>query len=164
MMLAGLITGSLMAQPRHGRGFGAGQGWEDKDYCRPAIENVLSDLTEDQKDQLETLRLEHFKEMKDFRNQMGELRAKQKTIVSAYKVDQSAAEKLIDEKTALMNKQMKKRLAHQVAIKEVLTEEQVIQLEQVRKHRQYAGKSRQGFNARGNFRPHQGCPGYGRNF
>lgn len=146
---ASLVSTALIAQPRGGRGLGPGQGagpaWDDEDRPASRIEFILDDLTEDQKTELEALRLEHYKEMKDFRNQMGEIRAKQRTIMSEYNVDTKAAESLIDQKTALMNKQMKARIAHQADVKKVLTEEQFLKLEQARQKRQFAHRGGNGF-------------------
>jgi Spy/CpxP family protein refolding chaperone len=140
-----VMLATANAQPRAGRGFGPGQGagpaWSANQNLGPGTAMVLPDLTEDQKTSLQQLRTGHLQQMKNFRNQMGEISAKQRTIMSQQQVDQKAAEKLIDEKTALMNKQMKAQAAHMAAVKKVLTEEQLLQLEQRRMNRQFAGKN-----------------------
>jgi len=140
----------MNAQPRNGRGMGPGKGLNQDTPCRAGIENVLTDLTDDQKTALEELRVAHFKEMQEYRNEMMVINAKQRAIRSAYEIDEKAAAKLIDEKTALMNKQMKARIAHKAAVNEILTEEQVLELQQRYHKRQFAGM-RQG----------NGCTGYG---
>ncbi|MEX0986225.1 MAG: Spy/CpxP family protein refolding chaperone [Bacteroidales bacterium] len=141
---------SLDAQPRTGCGAGPGQGWSDKNQGGFCIENIIADLTEDQKAALTELRTEHYRQMKDFRNQMGEVKAKERTIMSQHKIDTKAAEKLIDQKTDLTNKQMKVRLAHRAAVKEILTEEQLLQLEQRRGHHFAAQKGQQKGQGMGN--------------
>jgi len=75
--------------------------------------------------------------------------------MSAYEIDEKAAAKLVDEKSALMNQQMKARTAHKAAVNKILTEEQVLQLEQHRNHRQMAGRKMRGHRGGGQFYP--GC-------
>jgi len=140
LIIATIISSSAIAQGPGGRGNGQGPAWNSGDQKGPGIENFLNDLTDDQKSALEDLRTAHLKEMKNFRNQMGELRAKQKTIMSADPVDKKAAEKLIDQRTDLMNKQMKAQLAHKASLQEILSEEQMLVLEQHQKRRQFEGR------------------------
>lgn len=175
-MLLALLTVTASAQPGQGRGFGPCGGTYQGNFRQAAVENILADLTDEQKAQLAELRTEHFKEMQNFRNQMGEISAKQRTIMSDYNVDEKAASMLIDQKTELMNAQMKARIAHRNAVNQILTEEQVLQLEQQRNQRQFARQGnwnrpggKAGFRGcqqhgnRGNFGPY--CPqGRGRNF
>ena len=174
LFASAIMLVSVSAQPPAGRGagYGPGQGWNEGNRPGAGIENIISDLTEDQKSALQQLRTEHYAKVKDHRNQMGELAAKQRTIMSDYNIDQKAAQKLIDQKTELMNKQMKERVAHRAEVNKVLTEEQVLQLESCRGNRQFAQGNRQ--FARGKGRPGQlrGCNyghgpnqrrGYGRN-
>ena len=149
-----------------GPGYGPGQGWNEGNRPGAGIENIISDLSEEQKAALQQLRTDHYAKMKDHRNQMGELAAKQRTIMSDYNIDQKAAEKLIDQKTELMNKQAKERVAHRAAVKKVLTEEQVLQLEQFRGKRQRAYRKGRAGQQRGGYcgyGPNQ-RRGYGRNF
>jgi len=174
MFVSAIMLVTVSAQPFGGRGqgagygpgYGPGQGWNEGNRPGAGIENIISDLSEEQKATLQQLRTEHYAKMKNHRNQMGELAAKQRTIMSDYNIDQNAAEKLIDQKTELMNKQAKERVAHRAAVKNVLTEEQVLQLEQFRGNRQRAyrkgrfGRQRGGFHRYG---PNQ-RRGYGRNF
>jgi Spy/CpxP family protein refolding chaperone len=174
LFVSAMMLVSVSAQPPAGRGYGPGQGWSQgpgqgwNQGNRPGagIENIISDLTEDQKAALQQLRTEHYAKMKDHRNQMGELAAKQRTIMSDYNIDQKAAQKLIDQKTELINKQMKERVAHKAAVNKLLTEDQVLQLERCTGNRQFAqkkgrhGQQRGGYYAQGpNHRR-----GYCRNF
>lgn len=154
LFISSVMLVSSFAQPRNGRGAGQGQQWNQDRPGRCGIENVLTDLTDDQKATIEDLRTEHYKKMKDLRNQMGELNAKQRTIMSAYDIDEKAASKVIDEKSALMNKQMKARTAHRASVNQTLTEEQVLQLEQHRNRMQMSGKNMRGH--RGGWKSGQG--------
>jgi Spy/CpxP family protein refolding chaperone len=175
LFASAIMVVTASAQPYGGRGAGQGPGQGLNEGNRPGagIENIISDLTADQKAALQELRNEHYAKMKDHRNQMGELAAKQRTIMSDYEIDQKAAQKLIDQKTELMNKQMKERVAHRAAVNKVLTEEQVLQLERSRGNRQFARGNRQFAQGKGRSGQQKGAycgygpnqrRGYGRNF
>jgi Spy/CpxP family protein refolding chaperone len=152
-MLFALLTITLSAQSGQGRGYGPGVGGNQEQFRQRGLENMLTDLTEDQKTALAELRKEHYRQMKDFRNQMGVIRAKQRTIMSDYEIDEKAAAKLIDQKTDLLNKQMKAKVAHKAALNQILTEDQLMKLEQHHKHRRFAHKGRRNRpGANGNFR------------
>ena len=66
---------------------------------------------------------------------MGEIRARQRTLMSENPINQKALEDLIDKKSALMKSHQKDVLAHQVAVRNVLTEDQVLVLNQLRQRR-----------------------------
>lgn len=149
LIFSAFLASSAIAQGPGSRGNCQRPAWNQGDQKAPGIENILKDLTDDQKSALNDLRTTHLKEMKDFKNQMGEIRAKQRTIMSADPIDKKAAEKLIDQRTDLINKQMKAQLAHKAALKDILTEEQMLVLEQHQNHRQFAGRQgRNGGNGR----------------
>ncbi len=150
------------AQQPFGRGFGPGQGWNQGFRPGPGIESLISDLTDDQKAALQQLRTDHYAKMKDHRNQMGELRARQRTIMSEYNIDDKAAQKLIDQKTELINKQMKEQVAHRMAVKEVLTEEQALQWEGLIVRRQLAKRKGKPGLQRGGYYGYR--PNHGRNY
>ncbi len=148
-----LLTITLSAQPGQGRGYGPCGGVNQGNLRQAGIENILTDLTEDQKAALTELRADRYEQMKDYRNQMGEIRAKQRTIMSEYEIDEKAAAKLIDQKTELMNEQMKTRVAHRAEVNKILTEDQILKLEQHRKYRQFAQNgNRNRHGGKGNFR------------
>jgi Spy/CpxP family protein refolding chaperone len=102
------------------------------------------DLSEDQSEQITQLRTEHYKTMKPLRAKMTEIRAKERTLLSEESVDLKAVEKVIDEQTDLLNQIRKQQITHQLAIKNVLTDEQVMKLEQRRRHAARMGQSRFG--------------------
>jgi Spy/CpxP family protein refolding chaperone len=161
VFLSTVIIAISVAQPPHGRGSGSRmeQGYPNQ-KCQN-IENRIPDLTEDQKAELKSLKMSHLKEMKDFRNQMGEISAKQRTIMSGNPIDQKAVGILIDQKSELMNKQMKAQVTHKVAFKEILTEEQVLAFEKSQSRRHFSKtKGRSGHGKGGCFGPqnrqHQG--------
>lgn len=126
ILFAVVMTIGMMAQPQN--------------FSNKRCMNI-PDLTEEQKTELQALRLEQVKNSQKHRNQMGEISAKQRTLMSESTIDEKAIGKLIDEKTALTNKHMKNAIAHKVAVNEVLTEEQQVYMNQMQNRRQqFAGR------------------------
>jgi Spy/CpxP family protein refolding chaperone len=118
-----------------------------------AIERLA--LTEEQQKNIQTLRQEQFKTMKPLRSKMVELRAKERTLLSQEEIDQKAINKVIDEQTDLTNQMRKLQLDHKLAVRKVLTEEQIMKLEMQRERRKEfrsRGDDRWGPSRRG--RPH----------
>jgi Spy/CpxP family protein refolding chaperone len=164
IVLAGLMTTGLDAQPgnrgvkgdRQGRGLGpCGQAYGpgrsgqagDQFYTRGAGPGFALDLTEEQQEQMKALRLEHYKEMKPLKNQMAELKAREKTLMSEENVDMKAINSVIDGETELLNKIKKLQAGHRLAVRDILTEEQLMKLEQgmnFRGHRRGGWGSRPG--------------------
>ncbi len=88
------------------------------------------DLSAEQKEELKSLRGEHYKTIKPLRNKMAELKAKENTLMSESKVDLKAVNKIVDEQTDLLNKIKKLQVEQRLSAKEILTEEQIMKLEQ----------------------------------
>ena len=84
----------------------------------------FEDLSEEQQAQMKKLRLEALERSTAHRNQMGELRARKRTMMTEAEADTDAINGIIDEMTALRNVQMKERVAHRQAIRGMLTDEQ----------------------------------------
>lgn len=142
LLLAMIFTASLLAQQ------GPRKGLNQSADCK--LEQSIPDLTEDQLASLKELRTDRLKSSQTYRNQIGEIRARQRTLLSETPIDQKAVEKLIDEKTALSNKHLKENVSHQVAVSEVLNEEQQLVWNQMKNRRQkFAHRGGQG---RGNSR------------
>jgi len=143
IILAMLMVTGMNAQPRQGRGQGAGPcnaacPWNFQSFRggngpggtdRPF---AALDLTEEQQEQLNALHLEHYKEMKPLRNQMAELRLKKRNLMSEDNADLKAINKVIDEQTALSNKIQKMMAENQLETKKIMTEEQLMKLDQMR--------------------------------
>lgn len=155
-ILAVLMTAGLDAQPGLrgakgdgqgrglgpcGQGYGPGRGYGQADnqfYGRGYGPAMVLDLTEEQKEQLNTLRLEQYREMKPLRNEMTELKARERTLISEEKVDMKALHSVIDDQTELMNRMKKLQAEHRVGMRDLLTEEQLMKLDlrkDVRGHR-----------------------------
>ena len=117
LFLAGTLA--LSAQPGPGQGPGKGKGCTMGMDCKG-----IPNLTEDQQKKIGDLRVAHQKEMMAFHNQMGELKAKQKTLTTADKPDMKAINANIDEITKLQNQMMKKAAEHRQQVRNLLTDEQ----------------------------------------
>lgn len=133
-LLAILMVSSLNAQPnRRGMAYGDGEG-------RFAYLN----LTEAQSGQITQLRTEHYNTMKPLRAKLDEMKAKERTLLSEETVDLKAVENVIDQQTELLNQMRKLQTRHQLAIKEILTDEQVMKLEQSQRPINRMGQGQKG--------------------
>jgi len=97
------------------------------------------DLSEEQQTEITSLRTEHYKKITPLRNKMVELKARERTLLSEESVDMKAVNKTIDEQSDLMNKMRKLQTSHQVAVKSLLTDEQLMQFQQRRQFARHDG-------------------------
>jgi len=140
------MAGSALAQGGRGmgRGYrmtGDGQG-DGQGYGRHA----MLDLTETQQEQARSMRVEHLKAMKPYREQLAEKQLKLHTLRTAEKVDSKAINRLIDELGAIRIDMAKKREMHRQEFRALLTEEQRVLLDS----RPMGGRGgRGGFGGRG---------------
>ena len=88
--------------------------------------NQIPELTDDQRTELKKFRLDMQKKMLPLRNQLGENRAKMRTLTTAESADMKAINKLIDGNAAISAKIMKVRAENHQNIRGMLTEEQRI--------------------------------------
>jgi Spy/CpxP family protein refolding chaperone len=114
-MLTG--TGSLLAQP-------SSKGEMKKTEFHKETHNGIPNMTEEQKAKMKDLHIAFYKEAKPLRNQLGELKAKQKTLSTADNPDMKAINANIDEITKVMNQLMKSRAAFRQKVRALLTDEQ----------------------------------------
>jgi Spy/CpxP family protein refolding chaperone len=113
-----IVSVPVMAQQ------GKGQMMVQKEIRIERNDCNIPDLTEEQKTKIEALRVAHLKEMQTLRNQMGELKAKARTLATADKYDEKAVNANIDEMTKLQNLMMKKKSAHRNSVRNLLTDRQ----------------------------------------
>jgi len=85
-----------------------------------------ANFTEEQKAKMKEIRIASYKEIKPLKNQLGELEAKQQTLVTADKPDINAINANIDEITKIQNKIMKIKALHHQQVRALLTDEQKI--------------------------------------
>lgn len=148
---------SINAQNPNGRGTGQnGRGMGPNGQGDGTRMKQMLDLTDEQEEEINTLKLEHYKIMKPFKAEMGELKAKKKNLLSQDAVDVKAVNRVIDQQTELSNKMQKNQVKHTLAFREILTEEQQMLLDQKRRH---AGRTGHGkgsrMNPRGYHQPNQ---------
>src|SRR5262249_15268700 len=100
----------------------------------------IPNLTEDQKKKIADIKTPVAKDVLQLNNQLGEKRARLKTLQSADKADQSAINATIDDISKLQAQVMKKRAAERQAIRTVLTDEQRLAFD--RQDREGKGRGR----------------------
>lgn len=103
-------------------------------------ECIIPELTEEQQSQIKALRIKQLEAATQHRNQMDELRAKKRTMMTQATPDQRDLERTIDQMTSLQNAQMKENIQHRQAIRNLLTEEQRVIFDS-RTMRAQAGRS-----------------------
>ena len=117
---------STFAQRGQGMRFGGGQGYG---YNAGICTGFGLNLTEDQQNQMNEMRVAHMKTVQPVRDQLLELRAHQRTLMNAENTDQKVINKNIDEITKLQNKLMKVGSEFQLKVKSILTDEQKVMMQ-----------------------------------
>jgi len=129
------LTTEGYAQRGRGNGMGmqkANRGYNQADfrgvdngYGAGYLCSSIPDLTDEQTEKIEALRLKQFSEQQAFHNKMGELRARRRTLCSG-NAPLSELNENSDAITALQNKMMKNRDSHRKEIRNLLTSEQQV--------------------------------------
>jgi len=168
LLLGFLMITAVNAQNRPGgRGLGPCGSGDGPAYARGlnqtdnapygrAGQFARLDISEEQQTEITTLRTAHYKEITPLKNKMAELKARERTLLSEESVDMKAVNKTIDEQTTLMNSMRKLQVEQQVAVKSLLTDDQLMQFQQ---RRQFARKT--GFHGRIGNRGNRGNGGSG---
>ena len=127
-----LLSGTAMAQ----RGEGRRVGKDFADRREQLRENRQSgpsqNFTEEQREQMQKLRLETEKQLKPYQDQMRELRARHQTLVTAEKPDTKAIESSLEKIAEVQLSMAKIRAKHHQELRAQLTEEQRLQLDKRR--------------------------------
>ena len=84
----------------------------------------IPDLSDQQKEQIQDIRLNTRKEMMPLQNRMREKAARLKTLRTAKKADMNAINSVVDEMSSLRAEIMKARLASEQEIRSLLTDDQ----------------------------------------
>jgi Spy/CpxP family protein refolding chaperone len=100
---------------------GPGQGFE-------RMVQVL-DLTDEQKTKIEALQVPHMKKMQAYRNQLGEKKAQERTLVTSEKPDSKKINALIEEIGKIQTDMKKAQVAHRLEIRALLTDIQQIKFD-----------------------------------
>lgn len=99
---------------------------KNKEFNKNQVCERIPDLTEEQEAKIKELRVDHLKEMKPFRNQMNELRARKQTLMTTDNASLKEINSVIDQMTEVKNKMMKATAKHRQEIRNLLTDEQRI--------------------------------------
>ena len=138
-LLVGILMVTAVNAQSHRQG-GRGQGQGAGDGHKGMNRHASLDLTEEQQTEITTLRTAHYKAITPLKNKMIELKAKERTLLSEESVDMKAVNNTIDEQTDLTNSIRKLQVEHQLTVKSILTDEQVMKLQQRRQFASRDGK------------------------
>lgn len=103
-----------------------------------ALHMQIPDLTDQQKEQIQSIALNNHEAMIPLRNQMQEKRARLRTLSTGNTIDQEAADKVIEEIGSLRVAMMKHRFDTRMKIRTLLNEEQKVWLDT--HHAMFGGK------------------------
>ena len=140
LFLGLLMATAVDAQPA--RQGGRGNGYYGNGTGRE-MQRTRLELTDEQQEQITALRTEHYKAVTPLRYKLAELKAGERTLLSEEDVDMKAVNKNIDEQTEVENSLKKLQAEHQVAVKKILTDEQIMQF---RQQRHFANRDNYGRN------------------
>lgn len=107
----------------------------DRQEMRKEREPRIPNLTDEQKTQLKNSRLKHRKAVLPIENELGEKRARLKTLTSTNTTINKEIDNVIEDIGMLQTKMMKARIAHRMEMKQFLTEEQQLFLESRQKQK-----------------------------
>jgi len=138
--------GRGMGMQSGNRGFNqaAGQGTGYGNYLCASIPN----LTNEQTAKIEDLRLKHFSEQQTFHNELGELRARRRTLCSS-NASINQLDDNSDAMTTLRNKMMKKRDRYRKEVRALLTQDQQVYFDANSGHGRMGHGIQQGRSGRG---------------
>lgn len=121
-LLALMIAGNAFSQTRF-------SGQKRMNHSRHDYMFSQLDLSQEQQEQVSQIRLETRKAMTSLNNQLREKRAKLQTLTTGDDADFTAAEKTVDEITALQARKMKQRLQSRQQVRNLLTDEQKVKFD-----------------------------------
>ncbi len=116
-----LVAGTAFAQ---GPGM-QGPGREDKHGCKMSGHmGMIPGLSEEQQEQIKALRTEHMKMVQPLHNQLGEKKARLRTLTTVDKVNMAEINRVIDDIGKLQTQLMKLKEQHRQGIRKMLNDEQ----------------------------------------
>ena len=105
------------------------------------IENVITDLSDKQKEDINSLRTANIKESQQIKNQMDIKRAELKALQQVDNPDMDAINKKIEERAALRTDLEKKTAVHRQAVRNVLTDDQRVVFDKNMKRGHHKGNA-----------------------
>ena len=101
---------------------GQGKGMMENPDRAPQMQKFIPNLTPEQEVKISELRTAHLKEVTPLRNELGEKRARLRTLESADKPDMNAINKTIDEMAVIKANIQKLRASHRANVSAQLTD------------------------------------------
>lgn len=158
MILVGLTTGNVLAQPGRGMKKGPGFGMKhmgDPEMCR--LTKML-ELTDEQQEKVKALKLDFMKENLSIKNQLNVKRAELKAMQAQERVNMSEVNGKIDEITELTGDMMKAVAELHQEIREELTEDQRLLFDSHPLPERFKGPFHGKEGMKGFDRPYPNCP------
>ncbi|KPL14891.1 hypothetical protein AMJ74_02565 [candidate division WOR_3 bacterium SM1_77] len=118
-----LFAGSAFTQPpgMHEEG----QGRKGMHGCEMSShKGMIPGLSQEQQEQIKTLRTEYMKTVQPLRNQIGEKKARLRTLTTSDKVNMSQVNKVIEDIGKIKTEMMKLREQHRQEVRKMLNDEQ----------------------------------------
>ena len=145
LIVAILTISSANALAQRGRGMkGMSMPGERMQRFQQACTQMIPDLTEEQKTQIQELRVEQMKQMTTFRNQLMEKRARLRTLETQDKPDMNAINSVIEDMGEIRTNMQKNRAEHRQEVREILTDEQRVFYDNRMMHRRGKFSGRRG--------------------
>ncbi len=120
-IVALMLAGTNVFAQRGRNNPGQGMRLNQSETCQ-----MIPDITEDQQNKIEALRVDHLKVRNNYRNQMGELQARKHTLMTSDNADMKEINSVIDQMADVQNKMMKEGAKHQQEVRNLLTDEQKV--------------------------------------
>ncbi len=114
------INANVLAQEK--QNFTRKYQMHQNNYCNMDIPN----LSDEQKEKIEKFRIDHMKEMLQFKNQLAEKVAKKQTLMTADDPDINVINTIIDEIGAIKIEMMKKQAEGKLSIRNLLNDDQKV--------------------------------------
>jgi len=120
LLVAAFVAGSVWAQNPPAPG--PMPGGARQEFARPLMEKL--NLTDEQRKTMQEMRLKHQKELIPIQGKLKEKRLDLKAEMMADEPNQSKINSIVDEIGKLRTELQKKQIAHRLAIRNILTDEQ----------------------------------------
>ncbi len=131
MMIATISSFAQRGQGKGNPGMHKNMSMHQKCYAN------IPNLTEEQENQLEELKVPHMKKMSDFYNQLNEKRARLKTLQTKDNPDMNEINSVIEEMGEIRTEMHKARAKHHQEVRSLLNEEQKLYFDKhkMKKHK-----------------------------
>lgn len=146
ILIAAILTiSSATALAQKGQGMmGKGMPGERMQKSQQHCTQMIPNLTDEQKNQIQELRVDQMKQMTSFRNQLMEKRARLRTLQTQDNPDMNAINNAIEEMGEIRTNMHKARAKHHQEVRKLLNDEQQAFYDARRMHRHGKSSGRRG--------------------